>query len=172
MSALCTLRKRASPAGLSTTRRPRRSNKLNPSCCSSPRICWLTALCVRFSTSEAARRFCDSATARNAVSVLRGKRAILVSIAYQFGQNKSLPPATLGEYAYHVAKRRSHHVSPTILPYRCIQPTSRSCRRGHGQCISCDGRTVSEASGTAPPKTGVRWHRGDERLPAERHRRI
>ena len=89
------------PAGLSTTRRPRRSNSAKPSCSSRPRICWLTALCVRFSVSAAARRFCTSATARNAVSVLSGRREpwltrTLVSTAFQNGRNKSFPWRTLG----------------------------------------------------------------------------
>ena len=55
----------AAPAAFSTTRRPRRSNRANPSCSSSTRICWLMALCVKCSCSAAARRLDSRATARN-----------------------------------------------------------------------------------------------------------
>jgi hypothetical protein len=75
-SAACTLRSSACPAGLSTTRRPRRSNSAKPSWSSRPRICWLTALCVRCRSSAAARRFWSSATARKAVRVLSGRREV------------------------------------------------------------------------------------------------
>ena len=90
------LRSNASPAGFSTILRPRRSKRLKPSCSSSTRICWLTALWVRWSTSAAARKFWSSATVRNAGSVCRGSRAILVSITDQYGQNKSIPNRAVG----------------------------------------------------------------------------
>ena len=94
-SAPCTLRSSAWPAGLSTTRRPRRSNSAKPRRSSSTRICWLTALCVRCSASAAARRLPARPPSRNAASVFERQSRHVVSTAYQFGRNIVAFPGTL-----------------------------------------------------------------------------
>src|SRR5438093_938928 len=136
-----TLRSSASPAAFSTTRRPRRSNSAKPSCSSSPRICWLTALCVRCRTSAAARKFCSSATLRNAVRVLRGKRAILVSIPDQYGQNKSFPVGHLALYPY---QRRQPIWNP-IMNSQPLQPSILLSRSLTERVVSGVGKALRAA---------------------------
>ena len=141
-------------------RRPRRSNNGKPSCSSSWRICWLTALCVRCSSSAAARRLPVRAMARKLGRVCSGRRAMLVSMPYQLVQKKSIPRRDLGTYATQHRCRRVAWHPPGPTPSRsrarsgCASVTACSTPRNRAfqRCIGCG--CVGRPRAGAPPSCG------------------